>query len=207
MLTNHETASTGREKRPLRTLLPAAGIRLVVLFAVLSLGACSRESSTAATNAGSPSAPATSSAAQGGAAWLGTGTTDERFARVAKHLRGFDVAMAETGYRYGELYWAGQDENWDYAKYQAEKIRTTVRNGVERRPKRAQSAQMLDGAMRGIEEAITAKDPALFAERFDALTTTCNACHHAEQVAFVHIRRPTMRLSPVGPLPADAGAP
>jgi hypothetical protein len=139
-------------------------------------------------------------------AWLLAGTNDERFALVAKHLRGFDVAMAETGYRYGELYWAGQDRNWDYASYQLDKIRTAVRNGVERRPRRAQSAQALDGALPGVEEAIKAKDPTLFAERFSVLTATCNACHQAERVPFVHVRPPTVRSSPAGPLPADAGA-
>lgn len=34
--------------------------------------------------------------------WL-NGTTDERFGRVERHLRGMDQAMAEIGYRYGEL--------------------------------------------------------------------------------------------------------
>jgi hypothetical protein len=43
------------------------------------------------------------------ARWLLEGTTDDRFVRAAAHLRGFDVAMAETGYRYGELAWAGRD--------------------------------------------------------------------------------------------------
>jgi hypothetical protein len=177
-------------------------------LALVVVCACSREPSAAATSTAASAAPSAGAPPPEDAeAWLLDGTTDERFARVAKHLRGFDVAMAETGYRYGELYWAGQDRNWDYAKYQAGKIRTAVRNGVERRPKRAQSAKMLEIALPGVEEAIKAKDAALFAERFDALTATCNACHHAERVPFVHVRPPTTRTSPVGPLPADAGAP
>lgn len=166
--------------------------------------ACSREPTD--------SAPASSlasdrSSPSEGAAWLLSGTTDERFAKVAKHLRGFDVAMVETGYRYGELYWAGQDRNWDYAKYQVEKIRTAVQNGVERRPRRAQSAQMLDGALPGVEEAITAKDPVLFTERFNVLTATCNACHQAERVPFVRVRPPSVRMSPAGPVPPEGGGP
>lgn len=150
---------------------------------LLVIGACS----------GEPSGPAASE----GEAWVRSGTVDERFVRVARHLRGFDVAMVETGYRYGELYWAGQDRNWDYAAYQAEKIRTAVRNGVERRPKRGASARLLEAPLAGVEEAIVAEDPALFTARFDVLTTTCNACHEAEKVAFVHVRPPTVRASPV----------
>jgi len=171
---------------------------LGVLFALAML-ACSPAPDKAPT--------ATSEAMNDGNAWLLSGTADERFARVAKHLRGFDVAMVETGYRYTELYWAGQDRNWDYAKYQIGKIRTAVGNGVERRPRRAASAQMLEGALRGVEEAVAAKDPALFTERFTALTATCNTCHQVERVPFVHVQAPSARMSPVGPLPIAGDRP
>jgi hypothetical protein len=151
-----------------------------------------------------PPAKSASVAQEDPAAWLLRGDSDERFARVAKHLRGFDVAMVETGYRYGELYWSGQDRNWDYAKYQLDKIRTAVANGVERRPKRGTSAQALDGALSGMDEAIGAKDPALFARQFEVLTATCNACHEAERGPFVVVRAPSARTSPVGPPAAVA---
>jgi len=48
--------------------------------------------------------------------------------------------MAEVGYRFTEMYWAGKDRNWPYARYQLHKIETTLKLGVERRPKRAASA-------------------------------------------------------------------
>jgi hypothetical protein len=131
---------------------------------------------------------------------MSAATSAERFARVAKHLRGFDVAMAEVGHRYTDLYWAGQDRNWDLAKYHLEKIRVAVTNGVERRPKRAASAKMLDGALSMVDNAIKVKDARLFGERFAGLTATCNACHQAEKMAFVVIRPPLVRVSPVGPL-------
>jgi hypothetical protein len=161
---------------------------------VLALAGCSRETSTSAGPAVSKPAVAVAPAN----AWLLAGTEDERFARVARHLRGLDVAMIEIGYRYGELYWAGMGQNWEYAKYQLEKIDTARRLAIERRPKRAASAQMLDGALSGVRQAVVAKDSPLFAQRFDALTEMCNACHQAEQVPFFHIVRPSIRSSPVG---------
>jgi hypothetical protein len=115
--------------------------------------------------------------------------------------------MVETGYRYGELHFAGQDRNWEYATYQVEKIRTAVRNGVERRPRRGPSATMLEGALAGLEDAIRAKDAARFAERFAALTAVCNACHQAERVPFMHVAPPAVRVSPLGPPPAGRGIP
>jgi len=51
------------------------------------------------------------------------------------------MAIIETGYRYQELYWVGQDESWDYADYQIEKIRKAIENGLERRHKRAKSSE------------------------------------------------------------------
>lgn len=129
--------------------------------------------------------------------WL-KGTTEERFQTIARQLRGFDMAMLETGHRYTELYWASVDANWPYAKYQIQKIRVAVENGLERRPKRAESAQtFLTIVLPEVEAAIDKQDSSLFWNRFGALTSTCNACHEAEKVAFVNVAPPLMRMSPV----------
>jgi hypothetical protein len=136
------------------------------------------------------------SESKGSAGWL-QGTNEEKFELVAKHLRGFDMAMVGTDHRYTELYWAGQDENWGYAAYQTRKIRTAITNGVERRPKRAKSAQMIEPALNGVQEAIEAGDADLFWERFESLTATCNTCHQAEDVSFVKVTPPVYRASPV----------
>lgn len=181
--------------------------RALALLLAFTVAGCARgpTDSPAPTPAEAPSAaPA---ASPEGAAWLLSGTNDERFARVAKHLRGFDTAMVETGYRYGELYWAGQDDNWDFARYQLEKLRTAVGNGVERRPKRARSALALDVALVSLEEAIVLRDAVAFRGRFDALTSACNTCHEQERAPFVHVRPPSVRTSPAGPLPARGGSP
>jgi hypothetical protein len=167
--------------------------------------ACTREpSATDSTSTRpAPSAPVPESAA-----WLLDGGADDRFVRVAKQLRGFDAAMVEVGYRYSELYWAGKDENWDYATYQIEKIETAIANGIERRPKRAASARMLDGALAPVKEAIGRHDASAFDSSLAALTNTCNACHQAERVPFIHVAPPRVRLAPVvSPAARDGGPP
>jgi len=145
-----------------------------------------------------PTPGATAAGVTGGAdtGWL-RGDANARFALVAKHLRGFDVAMVEVGYRYSELYWASRDRNWDYAAYQLGKIETAVANGIERRPKRAASAQMLTGAVAQVQAAIGARDRPALDAALGSLTASCNACHHAEQVAFIVVAPPTVRLAPV----------
>ncbi len=133
----------------------------------------------------------------GAEGWL-KGDETQKLETVAKHLRGFDMAMVETGYRYQELYWSGKDENWEYAAYQAEKIRTAIENGLERRPKRAVSAKdFLNVALPQMDSAIARRDTLHFRQAFDALTANCMACHALEKVSFVMVKTPVNRQSPV----------
>lgn len=177
-------------------------MRRIGLFVFAAwLAACSRDVPSPAVETADASV-----AAPPEAAWLLSGSTDERFVRVAKHLRGFDVAMVETGYRYTELSWAGKDHNWDYASYQLAKIETAIGNGTERRPLRAPSARMLDAPIAQVKAAISKRDAASFDVAFTALTATCNACHQAERVPFVRIAPPSVRYSPVtAPFSGDGG--
>ena len=86
--------------------------------------------------------------------------------------------------------------NWDAAAYQVMKIRLALEQAVERRPKRGPPMQpVLVGALSAVDQAIAARDAALFDERFDVLTASCNACHAAEKVAFFHVATPTVRTS------------
>lgn len=135
--------------------------------------------------------------------WL-AGGTQQKLNTVSKHLRGFDMAMVEAGYRYGELHWAGEARNWPYADYQVQKIRTAIENGLERRPKRAASAQtFLSIVLPAIADAVKQQDYAAFRQRFDAMTSACITCHEAEQVAFVHVAKP-VTPSPFAASPAES---
>lgn len=132
-----------------------------------------------------------------GTTWL-RGRCEERFVLVEKHLRGFDMAMVESGYRYAELYWAERDGNWEAAEYQVRKLRLAIENGLERRPKRAATAQaFLAGPLVAIEEVVAAREGVGFERRFRELTEGCNVCHQAEQVAFFEVAPPQTRFSPV----------
>ncbi len=137
--------------------------------------------------------------------WL-HGTVDERFDRVAAHLRGFDMAMVEVGYRYTELYWAGQDRNWGYAAYQLGKVETAVARGIERRPARAASARMLEGAVTTVRGAIERQDGDAMDAALLSFTATCNACHGAEQMPFITVTPPAVRASPVAFSATGTGA-
>lgn len=182
----------------LRTL----GLSSLPLFALL-LSGCNPQPPHSVDAAGVAAAPAH---AANQSAWILQGGEDERFERVARHLRGLDLAMTEIGYRYNEVYWARADQNWPYAAYQLGKIETSLANALERRPKRAASAKMFEGPLKVALEAAKAGDAAKLDEALIGLTASCNACHAAEQLAYMHVMPPRIRVSPIF-APPDAGAP
>ncbi len=129
--------------------------------------------------------------------WI-KGTETEQIKTIEKQFRGFDNAMVETGYRYQELYWAGQDQNWEYADYQLEKIKIAIENGLERRPKRAKSAEhFLSYTLPEMKKSIESKDKMIFNKNFQTMTINCNSCHTIEKVPFFIVEVPTERQSPI----------
>ena len=129
--------------------------------------------------------------------WI-KGTETEQIKTIEKQFRGFDNAMVETGYRYQELYWAGQDQNWEYADYQLEKIKIAIENGLERRPKRAKSAEhFLTYVLPEMKKSIESKDKMIFNKNFQTMTINCNSCHAIEKVPFFNVQVPTERQSPI----------
>lgn len=127
--------------------------------------------------------------------WL-TGNLEEKLETITNHLRGFDMAMVETGYRHVELYWAGQDENWAYAEYQVEKLQLAIERGLERRPARAASAEpFINQALPAMKEAVEERDKEIFNRTFETFTQSCNACHHMEEVPHFNVQIPENRIT------------
>lgn len=129
--------------------------------------------------------------------WI-RGTAQEKIDALERNIGGFGTAMREVDHRYQELYWAGKDENWEYADYQLEDLEEAIENGIERRPKRAQSAKhFLDVTIPDMEDAIRSKDSTTFFVEFERLRTGCNNCHQMEDVPFIQVGIPKGRLSSI----------
>lgn len=134
-------------------------------------------------------------AAQG--QWI-KGNAQEKLETIENQFRGFDMAMVETGYRYQELYWAGKDQNWEYADYQLEKIKKAIEYGLERRPKRKSSAQhFLTVTLTQMNEALKKRDTVVFNKNFEMLTNSCISYHAMEKVPFFTVKTPKERQSPI----------
>jgi hypothetical protein len=131
--------------------------------------------------------------------WLKKLPPDQQTEAIDRQLRGFDMAMFEVNYRYIEMYFGAMEGNWKYALYTGEKLAWAMMNGFERRPKRRANAEaiFLKGAYPEVLDAIRKKDIALFKKRFDEMRTTCNACHTAEKVEFIHVGIPSIKQTPL----------
>jgi putative heme-binding domain-containing protein len=92
---------------------------------------------------------------------------------------------------------AGKTRNWEYAQYQTEKIDLSLRLAIERRPKRAKSAQpFLDETLPEVMRAIKTKDGPTFDAALDRLRAGCIQCHRAENVLYMGQLFATIRPTP-----------
>jgi len=157
--------------------------KLLVIFLAAGLLACNHRSDTYSE--------------LGTDGWL-KGTDEQKLEEVAHQLGGFSRTMVEVSYRYSELYWAGEDENWKYAEHQLEHLIEALEDGLTRRPVRAASAKdFLETTLPNVEKAIESGEKAVFDEGFQVLTLGCNACHAKEGEGFIRIQEPLVRSSPV----------
>lgn len=129
--------------------------------------------------------------------WL-EGSEAEMIQALESQLGGFSQAMIEVGQRYQDLHWAGVDRNWGYADYQLEHIVEAMEKGIIRRPGRAaNSMPFLEETVPVLEAAIEAEDGEAFDEAFERFTAHCNSCHLQEEVGFIYVIPPEVRLTAV----------
>lgn len=127
--------------------------------------------------------------------WI-KGTEQEKLDIIENQFGGFGTAMAEVNYRFKELYWAGQDENWEYADYQLEHLEEAIEYGFVRRPKREESAEkFITYTIPQMDEAIKSKDIAVFNKGFEQLKRDCKECHTMEKVPFINVSIPEFPYS------------
>ena len=121
--------------------------------------------------------------------WLLSAQSDEdRFRLLQKQLRGFDQPMWEVGERFQRLHDALTRGNHELASYQWEKIRTTIENGIAKRPARAENAEalFLKPVWKDIDTEIRSGDPKRAWAAFDRAKTACQGCHAAEKVPYMN---------------------
>jgi hypothetical protein len=118
--------------------------------------------------------------------WRKAASDREKLQNLIKVMPGTSTIMVEMGERYRNLYWAGQQDKWEFAEYQLEEIESLIETLMITRPARAATSQdFLDQAMKPLETAIENKNKSAFLRGFDNLHQQCMTCHKRNDHAFI----------------------
>lgn len=109
-----------------------------------------------------------------------------------------ELSATEKGYRFSELYFAGQEGNWRYAGLQANKLSALIQALNQKNPRRAESAAgLVDEDIPRLLDAVENQDGRAFDRALQELLDSCNACHEKEEAGYIRIIMPDQRVSPV----------
>lgn len=117
-------------------------------------------------------------------------------------------AMQDVGQHFANLWFAGQNENWELARFNWSETRSHLRWAVRIIPKRKDSADReidLEAILQAFENtplaaldhAITARDREAFEAAYNTTLEGCYACHKAAEKPFL---RPQIPESPASPI-------
>lgn len=121
--------------------------------------------------------------------WLLRAENDEaRFRLLQKQMRGFDQPMWEVGERFERLHDALRRENYELAVYHWDKIKTSIENGIAKRPARGESARnlFLGDPWSEVRAGLISADRKKAWDAFDTARAACQSCHQAEKVGFMN---------------------
>ncbi len=94
--------------------------------------------------------------------------------------------------RHVKLWFAGKAQNWELAEYELRQLKAgLVESAMLYSGIPVTNVTTLEGPLRLISAAITAKDAHKFAKAVSELTDGCNSCHESMGRGFIAMRIPT----------------
>lgn len=110
-------------------------------------------------------------------------------------------AMADVGYHFANLWFAGQNANWPLAQFCSDEVRSHLKWAVRIIPKRkdAEGREVdLGGILGGLEtstlkdldQAVKAKDKEKFSIAYKAQMEGCMACHRTTNKPYIRLHVP-----------------
>jgi hypothetical protein len=117
-------------------------------------------------------------------------------------------AMKDVGYHFANLWFAGQQENWDLANFYCAETKSHLHWAVRIIPVRKDNAGMdvdlapilealENGSLKQIEQAIADKNKSAFNESYRFTIEGCYSCHKASDKRFLRPQIPTLPESPI----------
>jgi hypothetical protein len=110
-------------------------------------------------------------------------------------------AMADVGYHFTNLWFAGEARNWPLAQFCADEVRSHLRWAVRIIPIRKDRdgrevdlggilAALEQSSLKELSETIRAKDKSKFEAAYRTQMENCMACHRASAKEFVRLKIP-----------------
>jgi hypothetical protein len=116
---------------------------------------------------------------------------------------GLSTYMMEAAQRFGVMWFAGQQNNWDFAAFEAREAQEVLQHGaVRQNPSRQQGIVAFNtNFMEPLIAAAQAGDPAKFQASYTSAIQGCNSCHGAQTYGainkpFSFIKIQTPKTSP-----------
>lgn len=105
---------------------------------------------------------------------------------------GFGSFMSNIQVHHAKLWFAGTNENWQLAEYEAHELTENVEAIPKFRPDRKESQLviMLYTVLDSVKLSIQQKNPELFKISYASLTNTCNNCHKQVNYGFNNVKIP-----------------
>ncbi|HEV8378779.1 MAG TPA: hypothetical protein VGP99_08005 [Tepidisphaeraceae bacterium] len=109
--------------------------------------------------------------------------------------------MADVGYHYCNLWFAGQSENWPLAQFYADETRSHLKWAVrvipvrkDREGREVDLRAILDAleqtTLKDLDQAMKAKDKEKFTAAYKAQLENCMACHRASSKEYIRLHVP-----------------
>ena len=112
---------------------------------------------------------------------------------------GLGELMNFTQMRHAKLWFAGQEQNWQLARYELDELQEGFDDVVRFHPSHKDSPlslallvpKIMTQPMDDLRAAITAHDNQSFVAAYDGFTAGCNSCHQATNFGFNVVKRPS----------------
>jgi hypothetical protein len=109
--------------------------------------------------------------------------------------------MADVGYHYANLWFAGQNENWPLAQFYADETRSHLKWAVrvipvrkDREGREVDLRAILDAleqtSLKDLDQTIKVKDKAKFTTAYKGQLENCMACHRATSKEYIRLHVP-----------------
>jgi hypothetical protein len=116
--------------------------------------------------------------------------------------------MQDVSYHFGNLWFAGQNQNWDLAKFYLDETQSHLEWAVRVIPKRKDSAgrevdlvaileAFKNGPLKELHAAVSGHDVSAFEKSYRASLENCYTCHKAADKPFLRLQIPERAETPI----------